>query len=220
MPYIATGLRPSNLLALSWRDFQPATLNLAHSASSSPAPSADDGGSTAGNPARPGPRMAKPGTCAAMPELGGTRCEAEAMPDTRPARQPWPGGGPADRLGCNAAGRRVSAVVPRRWSPRPCGVMHAHLAAQTGRTRNPGGLVSTGGEVLADLSILEEYGLYVSGESPDGLLVEAVELSRHPWFVAVQFHPEFQSKPTAAHPLFREFIHAAKVQHAGAGPAA
>src|SRR5204863_2958808 len=49
-------------------------------------------------------------------------------------------------------------------------------------------------------------GLDVTGTSPDGQLVEIVELRDHPWFLAVQFHPEFQSKPTKAHPLFRGFI--------------
>ena len=53
---------------------------------------------------------------------------------------------------------------------------------------------------------LEAAGLVVSGTSPDGKLVEAVELANHPWFVAVQSHPEFQSKPTAPHPLFRDFV--------------
>ncbi len=53
-------------------------------------------------------------------------------------------------------------------------------------------------------------GMLISGLSPDGLLVEAVELADHPWFVAVQFHPEFQSRPNRPHPLFREFIRAAK----------
>ena len=53
---------------------------------------------------------------------------------------------------------------------------------------------------------LTEAGLVISGTSPDGALVEAIELPNHPWFVAVQCHPEFQSKPTQAHPLFRDFI--------------
>ena len=53
---------------------------------------------------------------------------------------------------------------------------------------------------------LEAAGLVVSGTSPDGKLVEAIELHGHPWFVAVQSHPEFLSKPTAAHPLFRDFV--------------
>ncbi len=55
----------------------------------------------------------------------------------------------------------------------------------------------------------EEQGFVASGVSPDGTLVEIVELTGHPWFLAVQFHPEFKSKPTGAHPLFRDFIGAA-----------
>ena len=49
-----------------------------------------------------------------------------------------------------------------------------------------------------------------SGTAPDGSLVEVIELSDHPWFVACQFHPEFRSRPLAPHPLFRGFIAAAK----------
>lgn len=58
---------------------------------------------------------------------------------------------------------------------------------------------------------LEAAGLVVSGTSPDGELVEMVELRRdlHPWFVATQAHPEFKSRPTRPHPLFREFVRAA-----------
>ncbi len=55
----------------------------------------------------------------------------------------------------------------------------------------------------------EDKGFIASGLSPDGSLVEIVELAGHPWFLAVQFHPEFKSKPTKAHPLFREFVGAA-----------
>jgi len=55
----------------------------------------------------------------------------------------------------------------------------------------------------------EKHGMVFSGLSPDGRLVEIVELADHPWFVAVQFHPEFKSTPTNPHPLFREFIGAA-----------
>lgn len=53
---------------------------------------------------------------------------------------------------------------------------------------------------------LEKAGLVFSGMSPDGKLVEIVELKDHPWFVGVQFHPEFQSRPLRPHPLFRDFI--------------
>jgi CTP synthase len=51
-------------------------------------------------------------------------------------------------------------------------------------------------------------GMAFSGTSPDGKLVEVIELPSHPWFLAVQCHPEFRSKPTAAHPLFKGFVRA------------
>ena len=55
---------------------------------------------------------------------------------------------------------------------------------------------------------LAQSGMRVSGLSPDGKFVEIAELPSHPWFVAVQFHPEFQSKPLLPHPLFASFIEA------------
>ncbi|MEM9320339.1 MAG: CTP synthase [Pseudomonadota bacterium] len=57
---------------------------------------------------------------------------------------------------------------------------------------------------------LEEKGLRFSGMSPDGKLPEIVEAEDHPWFIGVQFHPELKSKPFKPHPLFRDFIRAAK----------
>ncbi|MDP3985689.1 MAG: CTP synthase [bacterium] len=56
---------------------------------------------------------------------------------------------------------------------------------------------------------LEKAGLVFSGTSPDGLLVEIVELPKHPFFMGVQFHPEFQSRPLDPHPLFQAFMKAA-----------
>ena len=56
---------------------------------------------------------------------------------------------------------------------------------------------------------LAAAGLVFAGRSPDGKFVEAIELPRHPWFVAVQYHPEFQSKPHSPHPLFAQFVRAA-----------
>jgi CTP synthase len=61
------------------------------------------------------------------------------------------------------------------------------------------------------------HGLSFSGLSPDGSLVEIVELPEHPWFLSVQFHPEFKSKPTAAQPLFAGFIGAAVERHVERG---
>lgn len=55
---------------------------------------------------------------------------------------------------------------------------------------------------------LQECGLVISGTSPDGRLVEVIELKDHPWFVGTQFHPEFKSRPNNPHPLFRDFIQA------------
>ena len=55
---------------------------------------------------------------------------------------------------------------------------------------------------------LEEKGLVISGTSPDGELVEIVEIKDHPWYLGCQFHPEFKSRPMDPHPLFREFIRA------------
>jgi CTP synthase len=59
-------------------------------------------------------------------------------------------------------------------------------------------------------SRFEEGGVQFSGVSPDGALVEIMEIKDHPWFVAVQFHPELKSKPMNCHPLFREFVGAAQ----------
>ncbi|HEY2904564.1 MAG TPA: CTP synthase [Vicinamibacterales bacterium] len=66
---------------------------------------------------------------------------------------------------------------------------------------------------------LTERGLRISGRSPDGKFVEIAELPGHPWYLAVQFHPEFKSKPTRPHPLFAAFVAAAyrrKTAHVGA----
>jgi CTP synthase len=63
---------------------------------------------------------------------------------------------------------------------------------------------------------LESVGLYIVGFSPDKALPEIVERRDHPWFIAVQFHPELKSKPFAPHPLFVSFIKAAiQQEHLG-----
>jgi CTP synthase len=55
---------------------------------------------------------------------------------------------------------------------------------------------------------LEKNGMTISGTNPDSRLVEIIELNDHPWFVATQAHPEFKSRPVAAHPLFKSFVEA------------
>ena len=57
---------------------------------------------------------------------------------------------------------------------------------------------------------IEKSGMKVTGKSQDGTLVEIVELPEHPWFVGVQFHPEFTSTPRDSHPLFDGFVAAAQ----------
>ncbi|HWZ28219.1 MAG TPA: CTP synthase [Gemmatimonadales bacterium] len=70
--------------------------------------------------------------------------------------------------------------------------------------------------------VLAEYGMRCSGLSPDGSLVEMIELPEHPWFVGCQFHPELKSRPTRPHPLFAGFVGAALARHRSQtpGPAA
>jgi CTP synthase len=63
--------------------------------------------------------------------------------------------------------------------------------------------------------VLQEHGLVFSGVSPDGRLVEIIELSDHPYFLAGQFHPELKSRPTRPHPLFRDFVGAALARRQG-----
>ena len=60
----------------------------------------------------------------------------------------------------------------------------------------------------AYLETIERHGLVVSGLTPDGKFVEIAELPDHPWFVAVQYHPEFKSTPLTPHPLFKDFVRA------------
>ena len=60
---------------------------------------------------------------------------------------------------------------------------------------------------------LETAGLVITGTNPERDLVEIVEVKNHPWYVGVQFHPEFQSKPNKAHPLFASFIEASLARH-------
>ena len=67
--------------------------------------------------------------------------------------------------------------------------------------------------------VLAENGLRCSGLSPDGTLIEIIELPNHPWFLGCQFHPELKSRPMRAHPLFRAFIAAAKQQSLARPPA-
>jgi CTP synthase len=67
---------------------------------------------------------------------------------------------------------------------------------------------------------LESAGLTMSGTSPDGRLVEIVEITDHPFYVASQYHPEFKSRPDRPAPLFRDFVGAALARSGGLAPGA
>jgi CTP synthase len=61
---------------------------------------------------------------------------------------------------------------------------------------------------------MQEKGLVIAGTSMDNMLVEIIELKDHPWFVGVQFHPEFTSTPRDGHALFIGYVQAARARHA------
>ena len=99
------------------------------------------------------------------------------------------------RLGAYPAKLKKGAIVHRAYKTDKISERHRHRW-----------------EVNPDyVKILEDGGLIFSGTSPDGRLMEIIELSRdeHPFFVGTQFHPEFKSRPLNPHPLFREFVKAA-----------
>lgn len=97
-----------------------------------------------------------------------------------------------------------------RLGAYPCVLREDSLAARIYKTRRISERHRNRYEVsLPYRERLEEAGLRMSGESPDGTLIEVVELEGHPWFLGTQFHPEFKSRPTDPHPLFRSYIEAA-----------
>ena len=97
------------------------------------------------------------------------------------------------RLGAWPCVLKNGSLAARAYGVKEISERHRHRYEVNNRYREP----------------LEANGLLLSGLSPDGHLVEIVEDPAHPWFVAVQFHPELKSQPLAPHPLFRDFIGAA-----------
>ena len=77
-----------------------------------------------------------------------------------------------------------------------------------GAARSTSGTATATSSTASTSARSTEHGLRISGRSPDGKFVEIAELPGHPWYLAVQFHPEFKSKPTQPHPLFAAFVEA------------
>jgi CTP synthase len=111
------------------------------------------------------------------------------------------------RLGAYAARLRSGSKVAQVYGTTEVSERHRHRWEVSNAYRD----------------VLAEHGLRLSGQSPDGGLVEVIELPNHPWFIGCQFHPELKSRPTRPHPLFAGFIGAALRQkraiQAGAKPA-
>jgi len=97
------------------------------------------------------------------------------------------------RLGAYAARLRPGSKVAQAYGTTEISERHRHRWEVNNSYRD----------------VLAEYGLRLSGQSPDGGLVELIELPDHPWFIGCQFHPELKSRPTRPHPLFSGFIGAA-----------
>jgi len=97
------------------------------------------------------------------------------------------------RLGAYPAELRAGSLAARLYNKRKISERHRHRYEFNNQYR----------------SLLESHGLVLSGLSPEGNLVECIEIPDHPWFLGSQFHPEFKSRPLAPHPLFRDFIRSA-----------
>jgi CTP synthase len=97
------------------------------------------------------------------------------------------------RLGAYAARLRAGSRAAQAYGTQQISERHRHRWEVNNAYRD----------------VLAEHGLRLSGQSPDGGLVEMVELPDHPWFLGCQFHPELKSRPTRPHPLFAAFVKAA-----------
>ncbi len=108
------------------------------------------------------------------------------------------------RLGAYAARLRPGSKVAQAYGTTEISERHRHRWEVNNAYRD----------------VLAEYGLRLSGQSPDGGLVELIELPDHPWFIGCQFHPELKSRPNRPHPLFAGFIGAALKKRQQGGPTA
>ena len=98
------------------------------------------------------------------------------------------------RLGLYEAKLRNNSAINRIYKSNSIKERHRHRYEVNNKLKNQ----------------FENKGLIFSGMSPDNKLPEIIELQNHPWFIGVQFHPEFKSRPLAPHPLFSSFIQASK----------
>ena len=107
-----------------------------------------------------------------------------------------------------------------RLGAYPCVLDAGHAAppTRTARPRSASATATATRSTTTTATRSSSHGLVLSGLSPDGRLVEMIELPQHPYFVGCQFHPEFKSRPQAPHPLFQSFIAAALRARLGRPP--
>ena len=105
------------------------------------------------------------------------------------------------RLGAYAARLRPGSRVAQAYGTTEISERHRHRWEVSNSYRD----------------VLAEFGLRLSGQSPDGGLVEVIELPDHPWYLGCQFHPELKSRPTRPHPLFTAFVQAALARRSDRG---
>ena len=127
----------------------------------------------------------------------GAHAVIDLMPDQRGVKM-----GGTMRLGAYPCRIRAGSVLEKAYGKADISERHRHRFEFNNDYRDA----------------FEQAGMRIGGTSPDGKLVEAVELPDHAFYVGVQFHPEFKSRPNAAHPLFRAFIRAARVRAAEGNP--
>ena len=130
-------------------------------------------------------------------DAGSSHKVIDLMPDQRGVKM-----GGTMRLGAYPCRIRAGSVLEKAYGKTDISERHRHRFEFNNDYRDA----------------FEQAGMRIGGTSPDGKLVEAVELPDHAFYVGVQFHPEFKSRPNAAHPLFRAFIRAARVRAAESNP--
>ena len=99
------------------------------------------------------------------------------------------------RLGLYEAVLKNNSLISKIYSTKKIKERHRHRYEVNVRYKNE----------------FERKGLIFSALSPDGMLPEIIELKEHPWFIGVQFHPEFKSRPFTPHPLFSSFVKAVEI---------
>jgi CTP synthase len=148
--------------------------------------------------------------------LAGCPTRAARNSTTRPARAVRTGGLSPQGMGAGQPDRRARKVDDDKGGTMRLGAYTAHLA-EGSRVAEIYGATEIEERhrhrYEVDIKYRERWkkkGLRFSGMSPDGRLPEIVEIPDHPWFIGVQFHPELKSKPFEPHPLFADFVRAAK----------